>query len=107
MIFLVFTLIVSVFTVLSFLTLYFGELSYRHIKVALDQKQKLLTGKIIILVIGFIILGYYFIQNLIVAIQRFGEHGILQNINAQEGALLGYVLGVSVYFVMKKQKKLF
>lgn len=101
MIILVFLAVVLIFASLGFFTIQLACLSYEVIRDNLANKRSALFGKTLIYVALALIVLFFSVQNLILAINSLIQKGVFNEFGVPHVSILSYIFGVVVYMIYK------
>lgn len=102
MIILVFLAVVLIFASLGFFTIQFAWLSYDVIRDNLANKRSALFGKTLIYVALTLIVLFFSVQNVILAINSLIQKGVFNEFGVPQLSIIGYILGMVVYIATKR-----
>lgn len=102
MIILVFLAVVLIFVLLGFFTIQFAYLSYDAIRDNLANKRSALFGKTLIYVALTLIVLFFSVQNVILAINSLIQKGVFNEFGVPHVSILSYIFGVVIYMIYKR-----
>lgn len=98
---LVFLSVVLIFALLGFFTVQFSFLAYNTIRDNLANNRSIFFAKAMLHILTAVLGVFFSVQNLSLAIINLVQKGLFNEFGVSQLSIIGYILGVVVYFVCK------
>lgn len=97
----VFLSVVVIFALLGFFTVQFSFYAYNAVRDNLVNNRSVFFGKAMLYILTAILGIFFSVQNLSLAIISLIQRGLFNEFGVPQLSVIGYVLGVVVYFACK------